>query len=91
MLPHMPTVQQYNVTPCEAVVHPGRPVLSEKELVKKAARHARLVFPGAIGEYLGIELDSWAAMSLRYDDKGVTRRLMDALFAIPEPPKPKAK
>lgn len=71
--------------PSEAECHPGKPDASEKERVKNAARHARLIFPGPIGEYLGTELDSWAAMSLRFDDRGKTNQLITALFAIPEP------
>lgn len=66
----------------EATDHPGKPTVEERQLLKKAAAHARLVLPGPIGEYLGTDLDSWAQMSLRFDERGKTRRLVEALFAM---------
>lgn len=80
-----PSVQDYQVVRCEAEVHPGKPVDVERLRVKAAAVRARKVFPGPVGDYLATDLESWANMSLRYDQRGITGRLIDVLMGMPDP------
>lgn len=69
----------------EGVVKPESMAFDERRRVEQAASRARLVFPGAIGAYLGADLDSWSRLSLRLDGKSLTAQLVEAILGMPIP------
>lgn len=64
---------------------PEKPDSAERERINAAASRVLKLFPGPIGEYLAADLWSWELMSLRYDQKGLTARMIDAVLDSPLP------
>lgn len=70
---------------------PGPPTISgaaptlafhEKGSYRAAARHARRVFPGPVGELVHRELCAYAEFGYRFDTDGLIPRLAAAVLAI---------
>jgi hypothetical protein len=60
----------------------GQPALQPEQMVRvrRAARRAREVYPGAIGEVLAAELYSYADQGWRSPDHGLPERLIRELL-----------
>jgi hypothetical protein len=54
----------------------------ERQQIRCAAEHARKAIPGPIGEYLYRDLMSIQESALRFDQRGLTARVMQAALPI---------
>uniref|UniRef100_UPI003F495B7F hypothetical protein n=1 Tax=Pseudonocardia sp. CA-138482 TaxID=3240023 RepID=UPI003F495B7F len=63
---------------------------ADAERLRAVARRAEAVLPGAVGQYLRRELESWAEIGLRFDQQGLTERTVTAILAMPLPDPPAA-
>jgi len=55
----------------------------ERSWLRAAARHARRVYPGDIGELLGRELTAYAEFGYRFSVDALVPRLATQILAIP--------
>jgi len=60
----------------------------ERRRIRAAADRVRDVYPGCIGEYLRRELKTLEVIGLRFDQCGLTSRMIDTVLSapLPEPP-----
>jgi hypothetical protein len=57
----------------------------ERQQIRCAAEHARKAIPGPIGEYLHRDLMSIQECGLRFDQRGLTARMIQAVLSTPMP------
>jgi hypothetical protein len=62
----------------------------EKSRLRAAARHARQVYPGDIGELIFRELTAYADFGIRFSVDALIPRLATQILAMPAPPQAEA-
>jgi hypothetical protein len=63
----------------------GRLALHDQAQLRSAARHARLVLPGAIGEVIARELNAYADFGRRFHSDALIDRLAQEVLATRPP------